>query len=144
MSATNTFEDYILKLIFTATPIANLADNAASSPITEWYISLHTADPGEAGSQNTSEAAYTGYARLSVSRDTNGWTVSSGSATNDSEEAFGQCTASPGSNLTHVGLGTASTGAGALKLYNELSAPVIMQVGTTPLFPAGELEFTCN
>jgi hypothetical protein len=49
MSKSNAFENDLLKLIFNATAIANLADNAASSPLTNLYVSLHTADPGEAG-----------------------------------------------------------------------------------------------
>lgn len=144
MSATDTFEDDILKLIFTATAIANLADNAASSPIANWYISLHTANPGETGNQATSETAYTGYARVAVTRDGTGWTVSSGQATNDAEIAFGQCTASPGSDITYVGIGTDSTGNGNLKLYEALSSSIAMQVGATPLFAAGELKITCS
>jgi hypothetical protein len=48
MSKGNTFENDLLKLIFNATAIANLADNASSSPFTNLYVSLHTSDPGEA------------------------------------------------------------------------------------------------
>jgi len=38
-------ENAWLKLLFQAVAIANIADNAASSPLTALYISLHTADP---------------------------------------------------------------------------------------------------
>lgn len=144
MSATNTFEDAILNLIFKGTTFANIADNAASSPITQFYISLHTGDPGEAGSQNTSETTYTGYARVAVARDGTGWTVSSGTASNAAEIAFGQCTASPGSNLTHVGIGTSASGAGTLYLSAALNSSITMQVGTTPIFSVGELDITCS
>ena len=51
MSKGNTFENDWMKLIFNATAIANIADNAASSPLTNLYVSLHTADPGETGDQ---------------------------------------------------------------------------------------------
>ncbi|HET6496896.1 MAG TPA: hypothetical protein VFH61_16190, partial [Thermoleophilia bacterium] len=81
MSKHNDFENDLLSLTFTATAIANLADNAASAPFTNIYIALHTGDPGEAGTQATSEAAYTGYSgagRQAVARTTGGWTVSSG------------------------------------------------------------------
>jgi hypothetical protein len=60
MSATNTLEDGLLSLIFTATTLDGLAENDTSSPYTNLYISLHTGDPGEAGSQTSSETAYTG------------------------------------------------------------------------------------
>ena len=36
----------LLKLIFNAVAWANMADNAAASPLTNLYLSLHTADPG--------------------------------------------------------------------------------------------------
>lgn len=144
MSATNAFETDLLELIFNGTAITSLADNAASSPYTSYYISLHTADPGEAGSQNTSETGYTGYARIAVTRDTDGWTVSGDTATNAAEISFGQCSASPGSNLTHVGIGTSSSGTGTLLLSAALSSSITMQVGTTPIFSAGELDITCS
>src|SRR5437660_10228120 len=76
MSKSDTFEADILKLIFNATAIANLADNAAASPLTNISVALHTADPGETGNMTTSEATYTGYTRVSVARTSGGWTIS--------------------------------------------------------------------
>ena len=49
MSKGDTTENDLLKLIFNATPIANLADNAATSPLTQLAVALHTGDPGEGG-----------------------------------------------------------------------------------------------
>lgn len=144
MSATNSFEASVLGLIFTASAIANIADNAGSSPATNLYISLHTASPGEAGDQTTNETAYTGYARVAVARTTGGWTVTNGSCVNDAEIAFSICTAAPGSAITHVGVGLSSSGAGTLLLWAALDSSVTMQVGTTPIFSAGELELTCD
>lgn len=144
MSATNATETALLALIFNATTFEGIGQNDGSSPYTEFYISLHTADPGEAGSQNTSETAYTGYARISVVRDNTGWTVSGDTATNAADIEFGLCTASPGSNLTHVGIGTEVSGAGVLLLSAALTSSITMQVGTTPIFSAGELDITCS
>lgn len=144
MSATNAVETAILNLIFKGTTWASMAQNAASAPYTAFYISLHTGDPGDAGDQTSSEAAYVGYARISVTRDGTGWTVSGNAAVNAAEIAFGKATASPGADLTFVGLGTAASGAGSLLLSNPLSDSVMMQVGTVPIFSAGELEFTCD
>ena len=90
MSKSNTFETDILALLFNATPIANVADNAATSPLTSLFVALHTADPGEAGVQNTTEAAYTGYARVAVARTSGGWTVSAGSVSPKANIDFGQ------------------------------------------------------
>src|SRR5262245_62277636 len=78
MSIGNTTENAILDLIFSATAWANYADNAASSPQTQVGVSLHTADPGDAGSATTSEIAYTSYTRVNVARTTGGWSASSG------------------------------------------------------------------
>ena len=60
MSKSNTLEDGILKLLFNGTAIADLAENDTTSPLTNLFVSLHTADPGEAGTQNTSEITYWG------------------------------------------------------------------------------------
>ena len=70
------FSNAFLKLVFQGTAIANIADNAASSPLTDLYAALHTADPGTAGDQTTSECTYTSYARVAVSRDASGWSIS--------------------------------------------------------------------
>ena len=78
MSKGDTFENDLLKLIFNATAIANLADNAATSPLTNLSVALHTADPGEGGTQATNETAYTGYARVSVARTSGGWIRATG------------------------------------------------------------------
>ena len=49
MSFSNQFEADILGLIFNATAISGLADNASASPLTNLYVALHTADIGEGG-----------------------------------------------------------------------------------------------
>lgn len=121
MSLGDTFENDLLKLIFNAVAIANIADNAASSPATNYYISLHTADIGEGGNQTTNEATYTGYARMAVLRTTGGWTVSTNTATNFADIVFATCTG--GTNtITHVGVGTASSGTGKVLVKGALAA----------------------
>ena len=72
----------ILKLIFNATAWANMADNAATSPYTNLYLSLHTADPGTGNNQTTNETSYTNYVRIALARTSGGWTVSTNTATN--------------------------------------------------------------
>src|SRR3990172_6419624 len=64
MSKSNSLETSLLALLFNATAIANIADNAALAPLTNLYVSLHTGDPGEGGAQTASEATYTSYARV--------------------------------------------------------------------------------
>src|SRR6185503_10037580 len=88
MSKGNTFENDLLKLIFNATAIANIADNAASGPLTDLHVALHTADPGEGGSQTTNECAYGSYARVAVARNSGGWTVTAASVSPAANIAF--------------------------------------------------------
>ena len=133
MSKGNTFENDLLKLIFNATAIANMADNAASSPLTNLYVSLHTADPGEAGDQSTSEIAYTGYARVAVARTSGGWTVTAYSVSPVSDVTFGAMTAGAGGTVTHFGVGTASSGGGKLLYSGTYTPNQIIGNGVTPL-----------
>jgi hypothetical protein len=101
-----------------------IAQNA-SSPATQLYISLHTADPGDSGSQTTNEVAYTNYARVGVARTTAGWTVTSGSGTTFSNAVnaaainFAACGAT-GATAAFWGLGLSSTGTGTLIAHGPL------------------------
>lgn len=131
MSKSNTFENDWLKLIFQATAIANIADNAAASPLTNLYVSLHTADPGEAGDQTTSEAAYTSYARVAVARTSGGWTVTNNSVSPVADISFPAGTGGSGT-ATYFGVGTASTGAGKLLYSGAISPTIVCGNGVTP------------
>lgn len=140
MSKGNTFENDFLKLIFNATAIANIADNAGSSPLTSLYLSLHTSDPGEAGDQTTNEASYTGYARIGVTRNSGGWTVSGNTASNTALAQFGQSSTSQ--TVTHVGIGTDSSGAGKLLYSGALNASLAVANLIQPQFAASALTVT--
>ena len=131
MSKGNTFENDLLKLIFNTTAIANMADNAATSPLTSLYVSLHTADPGEAGDQTTSETSYTGYARVAVARTTGGWTVTNNSVSPVANIDFGAWTAGAGT-ITHFGVGTAASGAGKLLYKGAISPTITLGAGVVP------------
>lgn len=132
MSKGNTFENDLLKLIFNATAIANIADNAAASPLTDLYVSLHTGDPGEGGSQTTSEISYTGYARVAVARSGSGWTVTANSVSPAAAVTFGEMTAGAGGTVTHVGVGTASSGAGKLLYSGTVTPNIVVSNGSIP------------
>jgi hypothetical protein len=132
MSKADTFENDLLKLIFNATAIGNIADNAATSPLTTLYVSLHTADPGEAGNQTTSEISYTGYARVGVARTSGGWTVTGSSVSPNSTISFGQMTAGAGGTATYAAVGTASSGTGKILYSGALSPNISVTNGVTP------------
>ena len=111
--------------------------------ITDLYLALHTADPGEAGSQTTNEATYTSYARVAVARSAVGWTVSG--ATVESAALVQFVTCSGGSNtITHVSIGTVSSGAGQILVSGALSSSLSVSTGIQPQFSAGALVFTLD
>lgn len=128
----NAFETDLLELIFNATTIANIANNATASPATNLYVSLHTADPGEAGTQSTSECTYTGYTRIAVARTAGGWTVSGNSVSPATNITFPECTG--GSNtVTHWAIGLSSTGTGYLIYAGTVTPNISVVSGVTPI-----------
>lgn len=134
MSKGNTTENDLVAYIFNDTAISWDA-------LTDLYVALHTGDPGEAGSQTTSEASYTSYARVAVVRSGSGWTVSGNQAENAALVQFPQCTG--GSSVcTHVSVGTAASGAGQILYKGALSASLTVSNGIQPQFNAGTLVVT--
>jgi hypothetical protein len=131
----------LLKLIFNAVAWANMADNAASSPYTNLYISLHTADPGTGNSQLTNETSYTNYTRIAVLRTSAGWTVATNTAVNTALVQFPQCGAT-GATLTYVAIGTNLTGAGNVLYSGALNSALAVASGIQPQFNASALTVT--
>lgn len=104
------FANELAKLVFQAVDIADFAVNDPTSPQTDIYVRLHTADPS-GGTQATSEATYTGYGGGSaVPRDATGWAVNGIRVDNVDPIVFGECTAVPNA-ITHWSVGKAASGA---------------------------------
>lgn len=139
MSKGNTFENDLLKLIFNATAIANICDNAAASPLTNLYVALHTADPGETGDQTTSEVnttQYQGYLRVAVARTSGGWTVTANSVSPVANVDFATATGgSTGATLTHFSIGTASSGTGKVLYKGALTPNITIPSGGGGVIP---------
>lgn len=134
MSLTNAAETALLTLIFNNTNWANIGDATGlrgSTTAGSFYLSLHTADPGEAGSQTTSEAGYTGYGRVAVPRSAGGWTITGNSCSPTAAINFGACTAGTGT-ATHMGLGTDVSGAGNLIMKGSITPTIAYAPGVTP------------
>lgn len=131
MSKGNSFETDILELMFNATALADLAENDATSPATNLYVSLHTSDPGEAGTQSTNETTYTSYARVAVARSGAGWTVSGNSVSPAAEISFPACTGGT-ATITHFGVGTGSSGTGYLMYKGTVTPNIAVSSGVTP------------
>lgn len=139
MSKSNSHETSLLALLFNATAFADLAENDSSSPATTLSVALHTADPGEAGDQSTSEAAYTSYARVAVNRNSGGWTVSGNQVSNTAVINFPAATGGS-ETLTHFSVGY---GASDAMLYSgALSSSIAVSSGIQPSIAAGTLVIT--
>lgn len=136
MSMSDTFENDLLKLLLNGTAITGLAINATSAPLTSLYLSLHTADPGESGTQATSEIAYTGYARAEVVRSAAGWTIAGNVANLTSAISFPAGTAGNGT-ASFFAVGTSATGAGKILFSGPVSPTIATGAGITPQLGTG-------
>lgn len=146
MSMSNTSETGLLTLLFNNTNWADIGDATGlrgSTTAGSFYVALHTADPGEAGTQSTSEISYTGYARVSVARSAGGFTVSGDTVSNTATVQFGECTAGSGS-ATHFSVGLTPSGAGAILYRGTLDNTRNISSGITPLFNPGAFTGVVN
>ena len=130
MSKSLAFQGQMLALALNATPLPFSG--------TSLHVALHTSDPGPAGDQTSSEAAYTGYARASVARDASGWTVAGSQASNAAEIVFGECTGGAAS-VTHVSIGLAAAGPSQILYRGALASVLAISRMITPRIPAGAL-----
>lgn len=134
MSKSNTFENDLLLLAFNNTGASLIGDATGlrgSTTAGSLFVSLHTADPGEAGTQTTSEATYTGYLRVAVARSGAGWVVTANSVSPAAAINFPACTA--GTNtITHFGVGTDTSGAGKLLYKGTVTPNIAVSSGVTP------------
>lgn len=141
MGKSNAFSNDWLRLIFNAVAIANIADNAGTDPIEDIFIALHTASPGDDGSQSTNEVAYTGYSRVGVPRTSDEWTVSGNEVENAEEIAFGEC--SSGTPVaSHFSIGVGASGATKILYHAALTQNLNISPGITPRFQPGDLVVT--
>jgi hypothetical protein len=136
MSKSDYYENALLKLIFNATAIANIADNAASSPRASLYWALHTADPGEAGTQATNEATYGSYARVAVPRSTAGMTASTTGSTSPVNPVDFPAATTPTlptvQTITYFSIGVALSGATQILYSGVVSPNINVSAGVQP------------
>ena len=151
MSASDACESDLLKLLFQNISWANVGNAGGllqSTVAGSFFVSLHTADPGEAGTQTTNETSYTGYARVAVARSAGGWTLSGTSPTQVANAAvvtFGACTAGP-VTVTHFAIGRDTLGTGEIICSGALAASLSITAAPsiTPSFAIGALVATCD
>ena len=146
MSMSNASETAFFSLLFNNIDWAKVGDAAGlqnSAAAGSFYVALHTADPTDAGKQTTSEASYTGYARVAVARTGGGWTVSGNQVSNTATVQFGECTAGS-ATVTHFSVGLLASGAGDILYSGALSASRAVSAGITPLFNPATLVGTVD
>lgn len=105
------------------------------------YLALFTADPGEAASL-ASEANYTGYARVALTKAT-AWTDGGSTFTNAALIQAGACTA--GTNaLTFFAVVDTVSGAVAQMISGALSSTLNVSAGIQPQFAIGSLSISAD
>ncbi len=131
----------IVGLYYNATAIANIADNAASSPIINIKVRLATASYTASDNGSANEATYTNYSPKDVPRSTAGWTAPSGGATQNADDIdFDQCGAS-GNTITSMAT-TKGAGASDIFHYGDLNASIAVSNQIQPRFPSGSVTIT--
>lgn len=130
--------------MYRATAWANVADNAAASPLTNVVVALHTATLTAAtNSQAENEVAYTNYARQNVARST-GWDAASGGSTANAALLQFPQSGATGATLAAVSTGTTISGATPVWHYGTLNSSITIgaSASITPQFLAGGLVIT--
>ncbi len=135
------FENEILDLLFTGSSIDSIAENAATSPSTELWFALHTADPTDSGTQGSNEVSLTGYARVAVARTSSGFSVVNNSVRPAINVDFPQLTSTSTATANYATIGLASAvtsgefiASGSLEPVINLSENVIPRITTASSF----------
>lgn len=136
MGKATTFSNNLLKLVLQAVAFANVADNAASAPVTNTYVALHTADPGAAGNQSTSETSYTNYARQAVARTSGGWAVTNNVANPVANIVFPVSTGTT-PTITHFSVGKSSAGATDLWWSGTVTPNIVVSTSVVQTLTTG-------
>jgi hypothetical protein len=137
MGKSTVFDGDWLKLVFQGTGIANIADNTATSPLTNLFVALHTADPGVGGTQSTNEISYSPYARITVARSAVGWTVTGASVSPAADITFAAYASGTGGTATFASVGVAVSGATKILYSGTLTPNIVVGAGVTPIVKAG-------
>jgi hypothetical protein len=135
-----TFSNQLLKLNFQGVSVPSIADNAAVTPATVLCVALHTADPGAGGTQSTNEAAYPGYARLSVPRDAAHWVVTGATAQPAATLSFPAATGGPETetwfSIAVPTGGTVCSGALVIMYRGSITPALVVNTSITPQLTA--------
>ena len=149
MSFSDEFELNLLEHLFLnqdLKPLGDITGLVGSTAGGEFWIALHTANPGEPSTQQTNEISYTSYTRIAVTRDAAGWTVTGNQVTNAALVQFPTCTGGT-ATATHFSVGVDNglvLGVHTLIAYGALASPLTITSGIQPQFAAGSLVLTLD
>jgi hypothetical protein len=135
MSKSNTFEGEMLDLIFLNANIPNIGDATGLRGSTTpgfVYATLHSADPGEAGTAATNEVAYTGYARKAIARGGAQFSRSGNVISLVNDQDFPKKTAGADVTVTHFAFVKESSGASVILYKGTMTPNILVQNGTIP------------
>jgi hypothetical protein len=142
MTIGNTFENELATLIFNASSIVNIAINASTAPLTALAVSLHTSDPGEAGTMSTNETNYGAYTRIGVARTATGWTVTNNSVSPSTNITFAAATSGT-ATITHAAIGVSTTGAAKILFSGTVTPNISVSAGVTPRLTTASTIVLC-
>jgi len=143
-----TFEYDLLRACLNDQPVTakgttlTFLSSAATSPVTQLWVALHTADPTDNGEQGTNEGGYAAYTRIESTRSsgTGGWALAAtnGAASPVSNIDFPQNTSTSTGTFTHVSLGFSSgVTSGQIMISGTLSPTINYQQNVTPRITTG-------
>lgn len=131
----NSAENSILNLIYSATAWANVADNAAGTPLTNIHVALHTNGsgdgPGDAGDMTTNEIAYTSYARVNVARST-GWSAATTGVISPAAQIDFPAGTGGSGTAAHFSTGKTGGGAAIIFMYGPITPNIVCGSAVTP------------
>jgi hypothetical protein len=110
----------------------------AASPLTQLWLSLHSADPTAAGNQTTSEVVYSGYARVAVARTSSGFTVTTNAFALAATASFPKCVGGT-ATAAYFGIGTAASGTGYLLYAGPITPSIAISDQVIPELTTGTI-----
>ena len=144
MSKTTAFSGALLELLFLNRAGLLIGDDVGlrgSIKAGQFWLSLHTQDPGMAGTQLSSEVHYGGYWRIPAERGPEFWKVEGRKAILLQAIDFPEMTTGAALAAKFVGLGTSESGGGLLLYRAKLEPEVILAAGVIPRIRKDTTEF---
>ena len=144
MSLVNAHETNLLNHILTNAAWSNIGDASglpAAATAGSLYVSLHTADPTDTGS-DANEVSGGSYARQAVARSGSGWTVSGNNGSNAAAITFPTATGSWGT-ITHFGIHY-DNGASSMVLHGALTSSKAITTDDIFEFAIGDLDINLD